>query len=257
MLVHSSVSGRRQWRSLTASLQDRYCVVALDLIGYGDAPAWTASRPQRLSDQADALLEITAEVGEPRAIVGHSFGGSVAICAAAALGDRLRQLVLLEPNPFSITRDANPAAYAEAAGLRDVVQTCGDRGAWSEAAERFADYWNGPGTWETMPPERRAAFASLLAPNYHEWDAVMSAPMTTLLPTVTATTHVIAARDTARSITAVVEALALVRPDWHYSWIPQGGHMAPLTAPDVVNPLVSAALDEVPDDVLDDAASGR
>ena len=35
ILIHSSVSGNRQWKSLTESLKDKYQVLAVNLMGYG------------------------------------------------------------------------------------------------------------------------------------------------------------------------------------------------------------------------------
>ena len=35
LLLHSSVSGNRQWRALMTALSDRYHVIAPNLIGYG------------------------------------------------------------------------------------------------------------------------------------------------------------------------------------------------------------------------------
>src|SRR5665647_3975686 len=75
VLVHSSVSGRRQWQSLTSVLEGRFRVVAIDLIGYSQTPAWTHARPQQLSDQSALIHQIAAELGTPAALVGPSFGG--------------------------------------------------------------------------------------------------------------------------------------------------------------------------------------
>jgi hypothetical protein len=41
------------------------------------------------------------------------------------------------------------------------------------AAEKFADYWVGAGTWREMSLDRRLAFSEALKPNLFEWDAVM------------------------------------------------------------------------------------
>lgn len=239
VLLHSSVSGRRQWRPLIAQLEDRFRIVAPDLIGYGDVPAWPNRRAQRLADQA-ALVH---RIGTPFALVGHSFGASVALCAAAALGDRLDTLVLLEPNPFSILREAGAPEYGEAAALRDVVKAAAASGEWETAASRFADYWNGPGTWAAMTGERQNAFAGALRPNVHEWDAVMEAPASAYVAAVTAHTHVVTALDTAPTIARVASLLEAMRPDWSYTQLERGGHMAPITAPELVNPLVASILD--------------
>jgi pimeloyl-ACP methyl ester carboxylesterase len=242
VLLHSSVSGRRQWRSLAAALAGRYRVAAPDLIGYGEAPAWAGPEPQRLGDQAAVVHRLAAELGDPYALVGHSFGASVALAAAAELGGRLERLVLIEPNPFWLLRGEDPDSFAEAAALRELVKAAGAGGDWPRAAERFADYWNGAGTWAAMGEERRAAFARALQPNYHEWDAVLDPPADDPVAAVRAGTQVLSARDTVAPIARIVEILERLRPDWRFTSIERGGHMAPLTAPELVDPLVAAAL---------------
>ena len=245
MLLHSSASGRRQWRTLAPALATRFRVVALDLIGYGETAPWSERRPQKLSDQAALVHDAIERVGEPLALVGHSFGAAVALCAAAELGDRLRGLVLIEPTAFSLLAEAGAADYAEAVWLREAVTTAAERGDWRVAAARFADYWNGAGAWAAMPEERRASFVRKLEPNLHEWEAVMGAPAGRYASTVHATTHVIAARNTVAPVARIVTLLERLRPDWHVSWVERGGHMAPVTEPGLVDPLVTAALERL------------
>ena len=50
VLLHSSGSSGRQWDALTADLQSRYRLHAVDLHGHGATPAWTDGRPMRLED---------------------------------------------------------------------------------------------------------------------------------------------------------------------------------------------------------------
>jgi pimeloyl-ACP methyl ester carboxylesterase len=46
VLVHSSVSGARQWRRLMDDLKDRFRVRAVNLFGYGKTPLWPAEATQ-------------------------------------------------------------------------------------------------------------------------------------------------------------------------------------------------------------------
>jgi pimeloyl-ACP methyl ester carboxylesterase len=73
MLVHSSVSGARQWRRLMGDLKDQFRVRAVNLFGYGKTPAWPAETIQSLDDQArpvEAALPANAdEVYLVRALV--------------------------------------------------------------------------------------------------------------------------------------------------------------------------------------------
>jgi pimeloyl-ACP methyl ester carboxylesterase len=47
ILIHSSVSGNQQWRSLTDALKDRYRVLAVNLFGYGDTTPWPGNAVRR------------------------------------------------------------------------------------------------------------------------------------------------------------------------------------------------------------------
>ena len=48
---------------------------------------------------------------------------------------------------------------------------------------------------------------------------------------------------TRRPIRAIAEILAQACPGWTFRDIPAGGHMAPLTRPDLVNPMIREFLD--------------
>jgi pimeloyl-ACP methyl ester carboxylesterase len=245
ILVHSSVSGRQQWRSLTGELASRFQVVAVDLFGYGESSRWPPTRPQTLTDQADLVLGLVQHLGLPLALVGHSFGGAVAMKAALRLGRDLGGLVLLDPNPFYLlAMYGRDAAYAEAAALRDHVKRYGTEGRWDVVAERFADYWNGPGTWAAMPERRRAAFLGALPPNVHEWDAVMNeATPLEAWREIRAQTLLVRAAQTRRPIRELSELLLDTAPGWQLVEVPEAGHMAPITRPELVNPIVVGFLE--------------
>ena len=110
VLIHSSVSGNRQWRSLTSELRSTNRVLAVNLLGYGATSPYVRNRPQTLGDQVALLDAVCAQMDGPVHMVGHSFGGAVALEAARHLGDRVSRLVLLEPNPFRMLDTAGRRA---------------------------------------------------------------------------------------------------------------------------------------------------
>ena len=115
MLVHSSVSGARQWRRLMEGLKDRFHVRAVNLFGYGKTPPWPTEKTQTLDDQARLVEAALPANADEVYLVGHSFGGSVAMKTAAQLGDRVIKIVLLETNPFYLLAQAGrDDAFAEA-----------------------------------------------------------------------------------------------------------------------------------------------
>ncbi|MBX9963905.1 MAG: alpha/beta hydrolase [Burkholderiales bacterium] len=245
VLIHSSVSGNRQWRSLTEALKDSYRVLAINLFGYGETTTWPAATLQSLYAQAQLVLALCDQLQGPVHLVGHSFGGSVALKVAELLGTGVDRMVLLEPNPFHLLLHAGRAdAYAEARALRDHVKCYGALGDWDKVAERFADYWLGDGSWTAMPEKRRTAFAESLPPNFHEWDAVMGEHATIdAWSRSPAETLVVSDPGTRHPIREIVDLFAAACPHWSFRTIAEGGHMAPLTRPDLINPIVREFLD--------------
>ena len=247
ILNHSSVSGNQQWRSLTEALKDRYRVLAVNLFGYGDTTPRPGDAMQTLSDHAELVLALCSDSGAQVHLVGHSFGGSVALKAASRLGHKIAGLVLLEPNPFYLLfQYERKAAFEEVKAIRDHVKHYGAAGNWKKVAERFADYWVADGTWDSMPAKRRGAFLEAMPPNFHEWDAVMNEKTTIdTYAALTAKTLVVSAADTKRPIREIVELFVEACPHWSFRQVAEGGHMEPLFQPNLVNPIVCKFLDSI------------
>jgi pimeloyl-ACP methyl ester carboxylesterase len=250
ILIHSSVSGNRQWRQLTEALKEHYRVLAVNLFGYGHTTPWTNNSPQTLSDQARLVLELCEMADTPMRLVGHSFGGSVALKSAHILGDKVVGLVLLDPNPFYLlAQNKRWRAYEEAKALRDHVKKYGKVGDWEKVAKRFSDYWVGDGTWEMMSTKRKNAFIQSIPPNFHEWDGVLNE--TTPIETwksLPAKTLVVYGAETKRPIRKIVELFFKACPHWFFKEVSSCGHMGPLTHPDLINPIVSEFLDGINND---------
>jgi pimeloyl-ACP methyl ester carboxylesterase len=246
VLVHSSASGPRQWRRLIEVLQDRYRVIALNLFGYGETSAWPGKRPLTAADQAELVAAAADLAGEPIALIGHSLGGAVALEAAARLAGRIRVLVVFEPILFGTLQAHGPAAaYDEIAHVARRFTELAQAGDWNAAGEWFIDYWAAAGTWAAMPEERKRNTIAMLPPVLHEWDMAT----TGVRPlqgwrAITAPVHLIGAADTRAPTRAIVQLLARTYPGWRLHEVPAGGHMAPLSRPDLVNPVMTAALDE-------------
>ena len=245
VLIHSSVSANRQWRALSKSLKDRYRALAINLFGYGDTTPWPGDSPQTLHAHADLVLGLCEELEGPVHLVGHSLGGSVALKTAMNLGQRLGSLILLEPNTFYLLKQFDRTqALLELRVLHDYVKHFGYLGDWETVAQRFTDYWLGDGSWNEMPGKRRVAFAESMLPNFHEWDAVMVEQATIDdCKALTSRTLLVSDKVTQLPIREIVEIFERACPHWSFHFIPEGGHMAPLTRPDLINPVVREFLD--------------
>ena len=217
MLVHSSVSGARQWRRLIDELKTDFYVRAPNLFGYGKTPPWSIEAQQSLDDQARLVEAALPTDTDTFCLVGHSFGGSVAMKVAARLSGRVTRLVLLEANPFYLLKQSGQAdAFAEIMEMRNCIKKFGALGEWATAAERFANYWGGEGSWQAMSPERRNAFAEALKPNYFEWDAVMNetTPVEQWARLLPSATFIVSDSDTVFPIREITALLRRSCPMW-------------------------------------------
>src|SRR5262245_54736643 len=120
VLLHASASSGAQWRSLTDVLQGRWHVLAPDFHGYGR----TDPRPEpALPGVGDDAALVDAILGQSTGrfhLVGHSYGGAVALRLAADRPTRLLSLTLIEPVAFHLLGRA-PDGTREHDLLREVA----------------------------------------------------------------------------------------------------------------------------------------
>jgi pimeloyl-ACP methyl ester carboxylesterase len=244
VLAHSSVSGNRQWKRLIERLRGRYRVLAPNLLGYGKTTPWTGTRTQTVEDAVQVLLGVCEGLGAPIRLVGHSWGGYLAIAAAKQLGERVSHLALYEPMMPGLLRGHGRAkAWEEAAGVYADVRRLSGAGDWEALAHRFTDYFNGDGAWQATSAERREMIAAHLPPNRHEWDAATPPVTTRMLAPIAARGLVLCGTKTRIVLKDVVELLRAEFPQWGYVAVPGAGHMGPLTHAEEVNSAIEAFLD--------------
>jgi pimeloyl-ACP methyl ester carboxylesterase len=156
--LHCSGSSGRTWRHLEAALGERATLIAPDLIGCGSTPHWRGAQPFGLADEAAAAVDLIDAAGGPVHLVGHSYGGAVALRAAIKRPHRVASLSLYEPTPFYLLKAMGSHAQPALAEIRAIaaeVDRAVLRGAYVQAARRFVDYWNGAGTWAQLKQQAR------------------------------------------------------------------------------------------------------
>ena len=95
LAIHGLTGHGQRWQTLATRHLPEVAIVAPDLIGHGRS-SWAA--PWTLDGNAAALADLLdAEAEGPVVVVGHSFGGAVALNIAAARPDLVAALTLLDP----------------------------------------------------------------------------------------------------------------------------------------------------------------
>ena len=121
LLVHGLGCDHRTWIPVIESLARRYTVVAPDLLGHGlsDKPRADYS----VGGYANGMRDLLTVLGLDRAtVVGHSFGGGVAMQFAYQYPERTERLVLvasggLGPEVTPVIRAITTPGFHQAMGL--------------------------------------------------------------------------------------------------------------------------------------------
>ena len=91
LLVHGLTGHGQRWQTLATQHLPEVSIVAPDLLGHGRS-SWAA--PWTIDANVAALADL---LDRPTLVVGHSFGGAVALGLAAAHPELVGGLVLLDP----------------------------------------------------------------------------------------------------------------------------------------------------------------
>jgi pimeloyl-ACP methyl ester carboxylesterase len=243
VLLHCSGSSGAQWRTLAPLLGARYRVMTPDLIGYGAAAPWSGRGGFSLAQEAAAVRSLLGRLDEPAHLVGHSYGGAVALHIARTRPERVRSLTLVEPSAFHLLRNGDAT---DLAALREIMSVAADASAalaigdYSGGLGRFVDYWSGPGSWAEMAPEKRAAFAPQLAKVVLDFHALFSEPAgiedvcDIALPTL-----LVQGGCTTLPSRCVCARLRMALPEATFRVVQGAGHMLPVTHRDQVNALIA------------------
>jgi pimeloyl-ACP methyl ester carboxylesterase len=226
-------------------LANRFRVIAVDLYGSGKTPAWPADRAMYLDDEIALLDSVFDAAGDRFHVIGHSFGGAIALKTALRYPGRLHSLTVYEPVLFSMLMADAPqsAAAREILSVRDDTIRLVEEGDLNASAERFVDYWLGDGAWAATPEARRPALAASMRTVQSEWHAAFNEP--TPLHAFTAIdipTLFLTGGDTTAAARAVARLITAVLRRAHVAEIAGVGHMAPVTHPDQVNPIIERFL---------------
>ena len=246
--LHANASTSGQWRGLMDLLAARYRVLAPDCYGSGKTPEWPSARVIRLQDEIDLLEPVFEKGGESFALVGHSYGGAIALLAALRYPRRVRALALYEPTLFAVV-DARQSPPNGADGIRNTVLAAGaalDAGDQDLAARHFIDFWMGSGSWEATPAQRKPPIAASVV-NVRRWAHALFTEPTPAEAFAALDVPVLymVGEESPESAQAVSRVLLPVLGRVETIRFPGLGHMGPLTHPGIVNAEIARFLGAV------------
>jgi pimeloyl-ACP methyl ester carboxylesterase len=158
--LHCSGAGAGQWRQLGEVLGPRYQLTAPEHYGCDRTGPWTGMHAFTLADEAARTIELIDRSKRKVHLVGHSYGGGVALHAALARPGRVASLTLYEPSAFHVLKtmgDRGAAAFAEISAIARATEAGVLSGDYRRGAIAFVNYWSGIGAWAALRPSVQAA----------------------------------------------------------------------------------------------------
>ncbi len=144
LIVHGLSYFSYDWIDVAASLAADREVAAIDLRGFGQSQ-WSPSRDYSLRTFAADLIAVLDHLGWDRAVLmGHSMGGRICLCAAAAYPQRASSLVCVDFAPD-----------VEATGRASVAQRVGNQPDVFETVDEALRYHGYPDEPADSPVRRR------------------------------------------------------------------------------------------------------
>jgi pimeloyl-ACP methyl ester carboxylesterase len=239
ILCHCSSASHKEWLPLIQELTPDWRVLAPDFIGYGQSEMWPGDRLFSGQADVDVLLALAERSDQPLHLVGHSYGGALALHAALNLGEKVKSLTLVEPVSFNLLRVEGRPEWAEIERLGSAVLSAVADGKDRDAAAAFMRYWLGRLRWWLAPEKFKAAITATIRKVALEFTIVLDEE-TKLgdYASVEAPTLLIAGTKTRAPARAVVDLLGSAVPSAEIKLLKGAGHMSPFTHPDALNRLI-------------------
>lgn len=234
LLLHCSLAHGGVYSKLGAAVGGALTLTSFDQPGHGRAADW-----ENEGDLQDRVFAMVLEVlTEPVDLIGHSFGGIIALRLAVERPEMVRTLTVIEPVMMAVAKADNPSAEGiiklEMARFEDAM----DRGDRETAARVFTAAYGDGRPWESLSAESCKAIVDrihMIRANQpavqHDLHHLVSAGK---LEQIKVPSLIIDGGLGGPVMDSLCDGLARRIPNSTRVCIPEGGHMVPLTRPNAV-----------------------
>lgn len=234
LLLHCSLAHGGVYTKMGAAVGGALTLTSFDQPGHGRAADWNES-----GDLQDRVTEMALDLlTEPMDIIGHSFGGTVALRLALERPEMVRSMTLLEPVMMAVAKADNLKATEVLMETMGVFYDVLENGQHEKAAKIFTGFYGDGRPWDSLSEDSRAAIVDRIhligagsrAVNENFYDLLG----TGAFEKIKAPTLIIDGGQGGPVMDSVCEGLARRIENSSRVRIAGGGHMVPLTRPEAV-----------------------
>jgi|GEM_PF-1764773 pimeloyl-ACP methyl ester carboxylesterase len=241
VFLHCSMSTKEQWTKIFNSLKDKFTVIAIDLYGYGESPFPEVIEGFSLDHETELMESVLNETIGSNAkfhLVGHSYGGAVAMKYSTLDDSRNLSLCVYEPMLNHVFRETDNEMYYLGKEFIEEIEQSIINGSPEQGCIKFIDLFSGEGTFERLPKEIQNIFTGCIKKMPMDYKATIANDLSLDLYKKIKIPVCLISGDKSPALTAdISRAVAGVISDCSFQKV-KGGHMAPIENPDNVNKII-------------------
>jgi pimeloyl-ACP methyl ester carboxylesterase len=169
VLAPGSCSTGAAWRPIVSRWEGRFRAVTTSLLGYGGTAERRTDADTGISHEAEILEQVIRRAGCPVHLVGHSFGGLVALAVALRGRAPLLSLSILEAPAAELLRTMGEHRHYRAFRLMLGVYFAAVRAGERDAIGTMIDFYGGAGAFASWPQRVRDYAVTTTAVNVRDW----------------------------------------------------------------------------------------
>ncbi len=231
LALHCTMAFSGAWAGFAKAAGPGYTFIAPDMPSHGRSPDWDEA-----SDFSNTCyLAALSALSEPMDLIGHSFGGVLALRLALEHPDLVRSVTMIEPVFFHIAQQDAAGSVADHEAKATPFYQAMASGDRETGARLFNRMWSEDSpAWDSLPERHRAAMvrAVHVVPDtvdfiFNDCEAMAPRLGSAAMPALLIrgeTGHPVIAATNAGIATRMPNALQAV--------IPGAGHMAPISHPE-------------------------
>jgi pimeloyl-ACP methyl ester carboxylesterase len=177
VLVPGSCSTGAAWRPVIAAWEGQFRCVTTSLLGYGRTAERRTAQDPSISHEVEILEAVVRKAGGPVHLVGHSFGGVVALAVALRNRVALASLSIVEAPAVQLLRESNEDRHYHAFRRMTQAYFADFENGNEEAIASMIDFYGGAGTFASWPPRVRAYAVETTPVNILDWASAYGFPL--------------------------------------------------------------------------------
>jgi len=151
LFIPGSFSTHLAWRGVQEHLPNQYRTIGTSLLGYGGSRETRTQNDLGMKHQVALINAVIARIDAPVHLVGHSFGGTIALATALKGSADIVSIATFEANPIALVRErGREDIYDDTRRISDKFEAALAAGEM-DAPRHIIDFWDGSGAFARLP----------------------------------------------------------------------------------------------------------